>query len=71
VARVEDRFTNLDVEHVAAACLSNRIGGDSRISRSAAAGSELLRIAEFVLDQQIRRFQQNKMGRGGGRRQQK
>ena len=70
VARVEDRFTNLDVELVAAARLGNRIGENSRIIRCAAAGSELLRIAEFVLDQHVRRFQQNKMGRGGGRRQQ-
>jgi hypothetical protein len=51
---MEDRFTNLDVEHVASARLSNRVGGDSRIIRSAAAGSELLRIAEVALDQQIR-----------------
>ena len=65
VARVEDRFTNLDVELVAAARLGNRIGERSRIFRCAAAGSELLRIAEFVLDQHVRRFQQNKMGRGG------
>src|SRR5215468_6315731 len=67
---MEDRFANLDVEQIAAARLSNRIGEGSRIIRCAAAGSELLRIAEFVLDQHVRRFQQNKMGRGGGRRQQ-
>src|SRR5215470_4961532 len=58
------------MERVAAARLGNRIGGGSRITRCAAAGRELLWIAEFVLDQHVRRFQQNKMRSGGGRRQQ-
>jgi hypothetical protein len=61
VARVEDRFLDLDVEHVATARFGNRVAGGSRIIRSTAARSELLRIAEIVLDQQIRWFQQEKM----------
>jgi hypothetical protein len=58
------------VEHVATARLGNRVGGGSWIIRSTAARSELLRIAEVALDQQIRWFQQHKMRRGGKRRQQ-
>ena len=62
MAWVEDRFANLDVKGVAAARLGNGVGGCSGLVRSAAAGSELLRIADLVLDQQIPRFQQNEMG---------
>ena len=53
MARMEDRFSaNLDVKHVAATRLADRVGGCARIVRSAATGSELLRIADFVLDRQ-------------------
>lgn len=54
VARVEDRFTNLDVEQVAAARLGNRIGEGSRIIRCAAAGSELQAEAEAVIQTPFR-----------------
>jgi hypothetical protein len=61
VARVEDRFADLDVEYVATARFGNRVAGGSLILRCTAARSGLLRIAAVVLDQQIRWFLQKKM----------
>src|SRR5262249_52990408 len=69
VARVEDRFGDLNVEQVATARFGNRVAGGSQIFRCTAARSALLRIAAVVLDQQIRWFQQQKMRRGRKRRQ--
>jgi hypothetical protein len=61
MARVEDRFGDLDVEHVATARFGNGVAGGPPILRCTAARNGLLRIAAVVLDQQIRWFQQQKM----------